>query len=102
MHTTPADKSLRHARREALVVFAIWFVAMIYTVGYCYWFGYDRTVASLTFVAGLPDWIFWGVVTPWIVCSILSAWFSFYYMSDDDFGPALRDADLSGEAPSDA
>src|SRR5688500_1292492 len=83
MQTTKEDPVLRSGRREALTVLVIWLAAMAYTVGYCQWFGYGRPLESLTFVFGFPDWIFWGVVVPWLVCLALSWWFSFAYMTDE-------------------
>jgi hypothetical protein len=59
---------------------------MAYTVTYCYLFGYNRPIESLTFVMGIPDWVFWGVVTPWFVCLVLSAFFAFVLIKDIDLG----------------
>jgi hypothetical protein len=91
------DPVLRSARREALVVLAVWLTAMLYTVGYCYAFGYRRDPESLTFVLGFPDWVFWGIVTPWTVCTLFSGWFAFAFMTDDDLGAEEAEAALPGE-----
>ena len=82
----PEDPVLRSSRREAIVVFCIWLVACAYTVGYCYTFGYNREPDSLRFVAGLPDWVFWGILVPWTACSLLSFWVSNFLIADDDLG----------------
>ena len=60
------------ARRKALVAFVVWLVTLVYTVGYCYRYGYNLTKAELTFVLGFPSWIFWGVVVPWVGCFLFS------------------------------
>jgi hypothetical protein len=83
------DPVLRSARREALVVFASWLAAMIYTVSYCYLNGYNRAQESLTFVLGFPDWVFWGIVVPWSVCIAFSFWFGATFMRDEDLGEEL-------------
>jgi hypothetical protein len=88
------DPVLRSARREALVVLAVWLVAMAYTVGYCYTFGYERQPASLSLVLGFPDWVFWGIVAPWTACTLVSAWFSFAFVRDDDLGAEEAEAQL--------
>jgi hypothetical protein len=83
------DPVLRSGKREALVVLVIWLAAMAYTVTYCYLFGYNRTVESLTFVLGFPDWVFWGIVTPWSVCIVFSFYFGATFMRDEDLGEEL-------------
>ena len=64
--------------------------AVAYTVIYCAFNGYGRSMADLTFVLGFPDWIFWGVIVPWSVCIILSYGFAMFFMRDEDLG---KDAD---------
>jgi hypothetical protein len=43
----------------------------------------------LRFVWGFPDWIFWGVVTPWVVCALISLWFGARFVRDEDLGEEL-------------
>lgn len=84
MSTPTEDPAVGAARREAAVAIAIWLVAMIATVGLCYRFGYggDRSPDELSFVLWFPDWIFWGLIVPWLACSALSVWFAFGFMRD--------------------
>jgi hypothetical protein len=84
------DPVLTSARREAWLVFLTWLVACIYSVGVCYRFGYDRDVATLTYVLGFPDWVFWGVVTPWTVCTLLCYVMAYHVIADDDLGDCWR------------
>lgn len=72
------------SRREAIVAFIIWACATAYSSGYCAWKGYNRSAEDLTFVLGFPDWVFWGVMVPWTACTIVSWWFAFVYMTDED------------------
>jgi hypothetical protein len=83
------DPVVRSGKREALVVLFTWLAAMAYTVTYCYLHGYNRTVESLTFVLGFPDWVFWGIVTPWSVCIVFSFYFGATFMRDEDLGEEL-------------
>jgi hypothetical protein len=92
------DPILRSSRREAIVVFAIWAIACVYSVGYCYWFGYYRSAESLRYFAGIPDWVFVGLVVPWTLCTMLSFWISNYFMSDDDLGEEQPEAELHGNS----
>ncbi len=80
------DPLLRSARREALVVGVTWVCAMSWSVGYCAWFGYGRSIDGLTFVWGIPDWVFWGIVAPWLACIAFSFFFGARFMGDDDLG----------------
>lgn len=85
---------LKSARREAIVALSIWLLTTIYCVSYCSLYGYmrdpgnptsaGRDPQSLTYVLGFPDWIFWGVVVPWGVCTIVSGVFAFCFMQDAD------------------
>jgi hypothetical protein len=83
------DPVLRSARKEAVVVFLIWLAALLYTIPYCYLNGYNRPVESLKFVLGFPDWVFWGILTPWTVCVLLSLYFGHHFMRDEDLGEEL-------------
>lgn len=80
------DPVLQSARREATLVLGLWLLAACYTLGYCGWFGYGRSSASLTFVLGFPDWVFWGIIVPWVICSFLSFVVSNFVMRDEDLG----------------
>jgi len=83
------DPALHSARREAWVVFAIWLLAMTYTIGVCSLYGYGRDVSDLKFVLGFPDWVFYGIVCPWVVCSVVSLWFGSRFIRDEDLGEEL-------------
>ena len=64
----------------------MWVIATAYSVGYSWLNGYRRPIESLTYVFGLPDWIFWGVIVPWLACTVFSAWFCLFYMADEPLG----------------
>ena len=83
------DPVLKSSRREALCVFGVWLAALCYVVPYCYLNGYDRDLASLTFVLGFPDWVFWGIVVPWAACLTVSFWFGATFIRDEDLGEEL-------------
>jgi hypothetical protein len=86
MPSPAEDPVLTSARREAIVVFAAWACALVYTVTYCYLNGYNRSLDDLKFVYGFPDWIFWGIVTPWAACIAFSFLFGALFMKDEDLG----------------
>jgi hypothetical protein len=86
MNLRPEDPVLTSSRREALIAFAIWVVACIYTITVCYRFGYNRDPATLTYALGFPDWVFWGIVVPWAVCTLLCFAMSSLVIADCDLG----------------
>ena len=86
MQPRAPDPVLKSAWREALVVFSIWLAAIVYCVTYAALYGYGRTTADLTFVLGFPDWVFWGIVVPWVTCVVLSAVVSQFVIRDEDLG----------------
>jgi hypothetical protein len=77
---------LRHARREGLVIMAVWALALVWSVTSGYLLGYGRDAAEVGLILGIPDWVFWSVVLPWGLCLLFSVWFCFGYMADDDLG----------------
>jgi hypothetical protein len=84
------QRLLRNARREGLLIMAMWAVALLWTIGAGYVGGYGRDPDDISLVLGMPDWVFWAVALPWGVCLVFSTWFCFWYMADDDLG---KDAD---------
>lgn len=92
----PPQKLVRTAAREAAATFAVWLAVLCWTVGYSYSYGYGRPVESLSFVLGFPDWIFWGVMLPWLVCFLVSAVFAFVVIEDVPLGGDDDTADTGG------
>ncbi len=80
------DPVLQSAWREAMIVFAIWIAAGTWCVTYAALYGYGGTTAEIKFVLGFPEWIFWGLVVPWVTCVARSAIVSQFIMRDEDLG----------------
>ncbi len=80
------DPVLTSARREAIIVGVNFVVALGYSITYCYFNGYNRTAEDLKFVFGFPDWIFWGILVPWLACVTFSFFFASRMMRDEDLG----------------
>ena len=89
------DPVLTSSRREAWLVFLIWLVACCYTVGFSYRYGYERDADTLTYVLGFPDWVFWGVITPWSVCTLLCFVMAQFVITDDDLGEEREEEALT-------
>jgi hypothetical protein len=78
------DPLVKSARREALLIFIIWCVTVTYCVGYSAIHGYGDK--ELTFTLGFPSWVFWGVVVPWGICTLLALAFTWFVITDDPLG----------------
>ncbi|MCE9532371.1 MAG: hypothetical protein K8T89_14810 [Planctomycetes bacterium] len=103
----PAAETFKNSRREAWVVWIVWFFALIWTVGYCYLNGYShaadcwlvkngiadvRPAAITQHRFGMPMWICYGIVAPAIVCSVFTFLFGFFGMKDDALGLEKEEA----------
>ena len=85
------DPVFIHARREAIIIFCTWAAGLLWAVPYCYLNGYNIDDPSqITTVFGIPSWLFWGIVVPWIVANLFTTWFCFGFMKDAELvdGPA--------------
>lgn len=106
-----AQRLLRNARREAVLVLAVNVLALIWTVGYCFLYGYQhaadswvvqaglatpRTQDNFQSIAGVPDWVLYGILAPWLVCAVLT-WLVFLFMPDDELGQDLEEG--AGHGP---
>jgi hypothetical protein len=93
------DPVVRSGRREAYWTLGLCLVAIVYSVTFCTLWGYRRPIESLSFVLWFPDWVFWGIVVPWIVCAAISIYFALYVMEDDPL--TSSDDSASEDAPPD-
>lgn len=90
------DPLVRSSLREALIVTLIWLAALGWSVGVSAWMGYDRRAEDLKLIWGFPDWIFWGVVIPWLTCAVVSWLFGAFFVRDGELGQDLGDTDDLG------
>ncbi len=88
------DPLVKSGRREAAFALVLFAAALVYTLVYCDFQGYTpRPPESLSFVLWFPDWVFWGIVVPWLACVLISTIFALCCMTDADL-----DADLPADA----
>ena len=90
------DPVVNSSFREALVVISIWLMAMGWCITVCYRMGYNRPVEDLKLVYGFPDWVFWGIVVPWCVCTVISCLFSALLFREGHLGEEVENADDLG------
>ncbi|MFK7819836.1 MAG: DUF997 family protein [Planctomycetaceae bacterium] len=75
-----------NTRREAVIIFIAWCIALLWAVPTCYFLGYNKTPEELKTVLGIPSWVFWGIGVPWFVADVFTIWFCTFCMTDDDLG----------------
>ena len=99
MNVPTEDPVLTSSRREAVISFFVWLTACVYSISVCYRFGYGRDVATLTYVFGFPDWIFYGVVLPWTVCTVICLVMSYFVIADGELGEEQAEERIEKVAP---
>lgn len=80
------DPLLRSSRREMRVALIFWAVFATWVVGAGKWLAYQKLEDGelIQTVMGVPSWVFWVVVLPWIVATVFTIGFATFYMKDHD------------------
>ena len=110
------DPVYRHCLREMRLILGLWLICFIYTVTFCYCRGYltheplaastgpdiaellgplpelNREPASVTYPLGLgiPDWVFYGIVLPWLFCILASLYFCAFIFVEDELSDSTQ------------
>ncbi len=87
------DPVFLNSRREAVVIFGLWFLCFIWAIPISYMMGYGQeiTPGNVPTVFGMPTWIFWGIVCPWLAADVVTTWLCFRFIKNDDLGAAPED-----------
>jgi hypothetical protein len=100
----PWDPVFLHARREALLILAIWGAALLWCIISSTSAGYAEVIStdaegsiSIETIWGIPRWVFFGIALPWLAADLFAIWFCFFCMVDDDLGEAQEGLDLEEE-----
>ena len=96
MPTPQEDPLVRSSRREAIIVTAMFLAAMAYTLTYCGVRGYGDDAVIHPLVFGFPNWIFYGVIVPWGVCTAVSVVYALVFITDDPLGEAAENWNPDG------
>ena len=86
------------------MILAAFVVCLVWSITWCYSFGYpEADAAAVPKVLGMPSWVFWGVLLPWVAADLFAVWFCFFFMVDDPLGETedetARPADEAGAVP---
>ena len=82
--------SLRQSRRELWLILLAWLGCALWVISYCSTNGYDLAPEEVSTVLGFPDWVFWGVVTPWMIANAFTFWFCLRFLKNDEDEEAAR------------
>ena len=85
------DPVFLHARRETLVLLVAFVIFLVWTILTCYILGYRQPTVDVRTVGGLPHWVFWGVVVPWMAANVFTFAFAWFYMANDPLGEAATE-----------
>lgn len=83
-----------HARSETTVIASLCVLFLVITLIVCGSLGYDKSpteIAQVDATMGMPTWVFWGLLVPWIMVNILTTLFCFTWMSEDDLSDPNED-----------
>lgn len=72
----------QRSRREAIIAGAIWLFFAVWTITVSYLLGY--TSSEQTTTLGLPTWIVWGVLVPWVSAVVVNSVFAFFVLANDE------------------
>ncbi len=96
----PLDLVYRHARRETTVIVLICLLMMAWALGSARLFGFgaiDVQAAEGQAILGVPTWVFWSLLVPWVVGTAITGWFCFFYLADDPLGRERPAAGLTAD-----
>ncbi|MCA9133661.1 MAG: hypothetical protein KDA45_10920 [Planctomycetales bacterium] len=83
------DPIFLSSRREAVVVLAIFALFTVYVLGVSFMLGAQPANPAgqgTPTMWGMPSWVVWGIVVPWVAANVVTAWFCFWYMKVEDLG----------------
>ena len=75
-----AQRSLK----EAIWILVIWAAFALWVLGYAGFYAYPKDPSTMGLTFGLPAWVVWGIVLPWILSTVTTIWFCLFVMEDHD------------------
>ena len=83
-HSSAETSNLRQSRRELWLILLAWLGCAIWVMSYCSVNGYNLSPEEVSTVLGFPDWVFRGVVLPWMIANIFTFWFCLRFLKNDE------------------
>lgn len=79
---TPHQAPDRSAR-EATVALIVMAASLIYSQVYCWLFGQIPADGQVQYAWGIPSWVAYGIVAPWLVGIAIAWWYAYQFMVDE-------------------
>ena len=78
------DASFRQSRKEFLTMVVAWGVFALWSATYVGLNGSQEEGESLRLVLGMPHWVVFGILVPWVFGLGFTIWFALCFMKDTD------------------
>ena len=81
------SRHVRQCWREAKLVGWVWLASLLVVGGIIGRFGYlpaSERPGVPALVWGMPAWVFWGLLVPWLVLIGITWWFAACFLKDDE------------------
>ena len=85
--TDELDPVYVSSRREACIALAALGLFVVFTVTWSASAAYELEAPEVPTTLGVPDWVWVGVVAPWLAAILFAAWFAFVAIEDAPLGP---------------
>jgi len=93
MENPDYDPLFIHSRREAIFIFFLWAACLLWCVPYCYLNGYVPDDQEVAILWGLPSWIVFGILGPWLIANVVAILFCLFIFREDDLGIAPEEGE---------
>ena len=80
-------RHVRQCLKEAYLVGIIWLVTLVYCSSVIITLGYlpvEQRPEQPVLILGMPSWVFWGLLLPWLILIAVTWWFALFWMKDDE------------------
>ncbi len=82
VHKEDLGESFRQSRKELWFMLATWVVFLVWTLSYNAMYAFDAEASGSDPILGMPRWVFFGILVPWMVGLGLTFWFASCFMKD--------------------
>jgi hypothetical protein len=80
-------ESFRQSRREMFVILVAWLVFAAWTGLVCGIGSRLDLEEPMRMTMGMPSWVFFGVVVPWLAACLFTFWLAGRFMKDTELDP---------------
>ena len=82
--TEPRKNGYALCLKEFKFAFSATMIYIFLSCAISYVLGYNKTVEEISIIWGIPSWVLFGVVIPWVLMVLLTAYYGFFVMEGDE------------------